>query len=143
MPNPAKRNEIMEKLEEIMKSMTFEFFGSGAHKVKAGDHFSKENALFLDVRSIEEADSLSFKLIHHMPVLHIPIEEIPDRKGEIPENKHIGIFCSSGVRATIVYAYLRANGYGNVRILEGGYSGIMEEFKPGKLLKKMKNKRME
>ena len=130
----------MERIEDIMKLMTFEFFGNGKHKVKASDHFSKDNALFLDVRSEEECNTLSFELIHHMPVLHIPICEIPDRLDEIPKDKHIGVFCSSGVRATIVYVYLRAHGYENVRILEGGYSNIVEEFKPGKLLKRIKNK---
>jgi len=130
----------MERIEDIMKSMTFEFFGSGKHKVKASDHFSKDNALFLDVRSEEECNTLSFELIHHMPVLHIPICEISDRLNEIPKDKHIGVFCSSGVRATIVYVYLRAHDYKNVRILEGGYNSIVEEFKPGKLLKKIKNK---
>ena len=132
----------MEKIENIMKSMTFEFFGSGAHKIKASDHFSRDDSLFLDVRSTQEHNTLSFNLIYHMPVLHIPIEEIPDRINEIPKNKHIGVFCSSGVRATIVYIYLRAHGYENVRILEGGYNGIVEEFKPSKLLKKFKNRNL-
>jgi len=95
----------MERIEDIMKSMTFESFGSGKHKVKASDHFSKDNALFLDVRSEEERNTLSFGLIHHMPVLHISICEISDRLDEIPKDKHIGVFCSSGVRATIVYVY--------------------------------------
>jgi len=127
----------MKRVEDIMESMTFEFFGSGKHKIKVNDHFSKNNALFLDVRSTEEYDTLQFKLIHHMPVLHIPITEIPSRLKEIPKDKHIGVFCSSGVRSTIVYLYLRAHGYENVRILEGGYKDIVEEFKPGKLLKKI------
>jgi len=130
----------MERIENIMKSMTFEFFGSGKHKIRASDHFSKNNALFLDVRSEEERNTLSFELIYHMPVLYIPICEVPDRLSEIPRDKDIGIFCSSSVRATIVYTYLRAHGYENVRILEGGYQNIVEEFKPGKLLKKIKDK---
>jgi len=41
-----------------------------------------------------------------MPVLCIPITEVPNRLKEIPKGKHIGIFCSGGVRATIVYLYL-------------------------------------
>ena len=127
----------MEKIENVMRTMTFEFFGSGKHKIKPSDHFSEENALFLDVRSGEERDTLHFKLIHHMPVLHIPITELPDRLNEIPKDKQVGIFCSSGVRASIAYVYLRAHGYENVCILDGGYS-IVEELKPGKLLKTIK-----
>ena len=131
----------MEKIEDIMKSMTFEFFGSGKHKIKVSDHFSKDDALFLDVRSNEERDTLSFDLIHHMPVIHIPIDEIPDRLDEIPKDRCIGVFCSSGVRATIVYVYLKSKGYKDVLILEGGYNGIIEEIKPGKLLKNIKIKK--
>ncbi len=133
----------MERIENIMKSMTFEFFASGKHKVKASDHFSKDNALFLDVRSTKERNTLSFELIYHMPVLHMPISEIPDRLSEIPKDKHIGIFCSSGVRATIVYVFLRARDYENVLILEGGYSNIVEEFKPSKLLKTIRHKKLQ
>lgn len=131
----------MDKIEDIMKSMTFEFFSSGKHKIKASDHFSKENALFLDVRSNEERDTLSFELIHHMPVIHMPINEIPDRLIEIPTDRCIGVFCSSGVRATIVYVYLKSKGYKDVLILEGGYNGIIDEIKPGKLLKHIKIKK--
>ena len=130
----------MEKYDEILKSMSFEFFGSGKHKIKSSVHFSSENAVFLDVRSKEEHETLSFNLIHHMPVIHIPITEIPNRFNEIPKNKTVGVFCSSGVRSSIVYAYLRRKGFENVRILEGGYNEVTEEIKPGKLLKKIKNK---
>ena len=131
----------MEKIEDIIKSMTFEFFGNGKHKIKASGHLSKDNALFLDVRSKEEIDTLSFELTHHMPVLNIPINEIPDRLKEIPKDKSIGVFCSSVVRAAIVYTYLKAKGYEDVLILEGGYNDIVDEFKPGKLLKHIKTKK--
>jgi 3-mercaptopyruvate sulfurtransferase SseA len=35
----------------------------------------------------------------------------------------------------MVYFYLRILGFDNVRIIEGGYAELVEEFKPGKLLK--------
>jgi rhodanese-related sulfurtransferase len=89
----------------------------------------------LDVRSNEELKTIAFNLVHHMPVLHIPIDEIPERITEIPHDKIVGIFCSSGVRSTIVYFYLRALGFDNVRVIEGGYNELTNEFKPGKLLK--------
>jgi len=89
----------------------------------------------LDVRSNEELETIAFCLVHHMPVLHIPINEIPERVSEIPRDKIVGVFCSSGVRSTMVYFYLRTLGFDNVRIIEGGYAELVEEFKPGKLLK--------
>ena len=125
----------MERLNTVLKSMTLEFFGSGKHKISPTAHLSESNSLFLDVRSKEEHETIAFSLVHHMPVLHIPICEIPERLAEIPRDKTVGIFCSSGVRSTMVYFYLRGLGYENVRILEGGYAELAGEFKPGKLLK--------
>jgi len=130
-----------EKLAGILRSMTLDFFGRGKHKITPENHFKSEEALFLDVRSSKECETLSFNLVQHMQVLNIPIEEIPDRLEEIPKNKLVGIFCSSGVRATVVYVYLRLFGYEKVRIIEGGYHSISEEFKPGKLLRLLESKK--
>ncbi|MBN1269385.1 MAG: rhodanese-like domain-containing protein [Kiritimatiellae bacterium] len=115
--------------------MTFEFFGNGKHKISPAMHLTSKNAVFLVVRSDQELKTLAFSLVHHMPVLHIPVDEIPDRLSDIPRDKIVGVFCSSGVRSTMVYFYLRTLGYDNVRIIEGGYAELVEEFKPGKLLK--------
>jgi rhodanese-related sulfurtransferase len=123
------------KIEEIMKSMTFDFFGNGKHKITPSMHLSSKDSVFLDVRSKEELETIAFSLVHHMPVLHIPVNEIPDRLSEIPHDKAVGIFCSSGVRSTMAYFYLRTLGFDNVRIIEGGYAELVDDFKPGKLLK--------
>ena len=130
----------MKELNDFLESMTFDFFGSGKHKINSAAFLAEKNTLFLDVRSHDEFASLSFTLKHHMPSLHIPIDEIPDRANEIPKDALTGIFCSSAVRATMVYTYLKIMDYPNVRILEGGYDGLTAELKPGKLLKKIKNK---
>ncbi len=98
-------------------------------------HLTEKKALFLDVRSTKELETISFGLIHHMPVLHIPINEVPERVSEIPRDKIVGVFCSSAVRSTMVYLYLRALGFDKVRIIEGGYAELVEELTPGKLLK--------
>lgn len=125
----------MKNIDAVLKTMTFDFFGNGKHKISPELHLTSKNSLFLDVRSKEELATISFNLVHHMPVLHIPIDEIPDRTEEIPRDKIVGIFCSSGVRSTMVYLYLRTLGFDNVKIIEGGYAELVNEFKPGKLLK--------
>ena len=131
----------MNKINDIMQSMTFDFFGSGKHKISPSMHLTENNSLFLDVRSNEEINTIAFSLVHHMPVLHIPIDEITDRVNEIPKDKTVGIFCSSGVRSTMVYLYLRTLGFENVRVIEGGYAELADEFKPGKLLKHLNKNR--
>ena len=129
----------MENINTVLKTMTLDFFGNGKHKISSAKHLSNKNSVFLDVRSKEELSTVTFNLVHHMPVLHIPIDEIPDRTKEIPQDKTVGIFCSSGVRSTMVYLYLRTLGFENVRIIEGGYAEIVSEFKPGILLKHILN----
>jgi hypothetical protein len=82
---PQINKEIhMNKMDEMLKTMTFEFFGSGKHKISPSMHLTEKNSLFLDVRSNEELATIAFSLVHHMPVLHIPINEIPERISEIP-----------------------------------------------------------
>ncbi len=133
----------MKEFDEFLKSIDLNFFGTGKHKVKPEKHLSNRNGVLLDVRSNEEYETLALKLYYHIPVIHIPINEVPDRIDEIPKDKTIGIFCSSGTRATMVYTYLRLKGYEEekVKILEGGYTALAEEFKPGKLLKRLTEKR--
>ena len=123
-------------MEQVLKSMTLEFFGKGLHKTIPEKLFSMDAAVFLDVRTDEEFASLAFPMSVHKNIqsLHIPIDEIPDRVAEIPTDKMVGIFCPASVRASIVYAYLRTKGYDNVRVLEGGYAALTDSLKPGKLI---------
>ncbi len=132
----------MENLEKLLESMTLEFFGNKQHKITSATFLLQENSLFLDVRAQEEFETIAFTLLPYMPVLHIPINEIPKKLEEIPRNKNIGIFCSSGFRSTIVYLYLKTKGFENIRIIEGGYAELAAELKPGKLIKQLsKNKK--
>jgi rhodanese-related sulfurtransferase len=127
----------VRELEGFLKTMTFEFFGSGKHKISPVMFLAERHSLFLDVRSEEELETIAFNLSHHTSALHIPINEVPERVSEIPRDKLVGVFCSSGVRSTMVYLYLRARGFEKVRIIEGGYAEFVEELKPGKLLKQL------
>jgi len=72
---------------------------------------------------------------HHCIVLEIPTDEVPVRINEIPKDKTIGVFCSSGVRSVIIFAYLKSKGFEKVKILPGGYHDITEAIKPGKVYK--------
>ena len=89
-----------------------------------------EEVVLLDVRSPEEAQYLALPW-----ALHIPINELPARWGEIPTDRLVAAFCSAGTRAAIAYAYLQTKGLANVRVLAGGYADLAAELKPGKVLK--------
>lgn len=124
-------------MEEVLRSLTLEFFGNGKHKITPEKFFETENGLFLDVRSKEEADSISIKMkpYPHIDCENIPVDELPDKIRELPGDKAIGVFCPANVRSAIAYAYLLSKGFSNVRIVEGGYAALTEALKPGKVLK--------
>ena len=123
----------MNELKNILKQMDLEFFARSKHKISPEKLFESKNNVFLDVRSIEEAQTVTFPLKFQAQYIHIPTNEIPDRLSDIPGNKTIGVFCSAGIRAALVYAFLRANGFQNVKILVGGYQAVLEQLKPHKI----------
>ena len=130
-------------MEQILKNLTLDFFGKGKHKISPEKFFKIENGILLDVRSKEEAGSISIKMEYHFNVesINIPINEIPDRIDEIPKEKSVAVFCPANVRSAIVYAYLLSKGFSDVRIVEGGYSALTEALKPDKVLKVSQNEK--
>lgn len=128
-------------MEQILKRFTLEFFGKGKHKISPEKFFETERGFLLDVRSKEEAGSLSVRLDYHPNIecKNIPLDELPDRINEIPYDASIALFCSGSTRSTIAYIYLLSKGYSNVRIIVGGYSDLTEALMPGKVLKALQN----
>lgn len=127
----------MNELEKVISKMDFQFFGNGEHKMEAEKFLSADNTVFLDVRAKEEQETVKLPLSHYCKVLEIPTNEIPNRINEIPTDKTIGVFCSAGVRATIIFVYLKSKGYNDVKIILGGYPPLMAAVMPGKLYKKL------
>ncbi len=124
-------------MEQVLRNMTLEFFGTGKHKALPEKLLETDNVLLLDVRTKEESQSVSIKFEPHPNIIskNIPLHELPDRIGEIPKNKFIAIFCPGNFRSGMAYLYLLFNGFTQVRILIGGYSALTEAVKPGKVLK--------
>jgi len=120
----------MSDMDHVLRTMIFEFFGAGKHKIEMEKLIAMDDGVFLDVRSVPELESVQLRL-----------DEIPDRIGEIPRDRMIGIFCSAGTRSAIVYAYLRTKGYENVRVTLGGYEAVTNLMLPGKLLKHIEIKK--
>jgi rhodanese-related sulfurtransferase len=129
--------EEMKELEELIKKMDFHYFGTGQHKMEAEAFLAAENTVFLDVRSKEEQETIRLPLLHHCAVLEIPTDEVPLRINEVPKDKTVGIFCSAGVRAVIIFTYLKSKGYDNVKIITGGYPPLIAAIMPGKLHEKI------
>lgn len=127
-------------MEQLLKKLTLDFWAKGRHKISPEKFFDIESGLLLDVRSREEAASISIKMGCHLNIecLNIPVNEIPDRIDEISEERSVAVFCPAGVRSAIVYAYLLSKGFPDVHILEGGYTALTEAVRPGKIFKVLK-----
>jgi rhodanese-related sulfurtransferase len=123
----------MDSLDEVLTEMDFNFLGAGEHtmsvdgmrKVLGNDHF-----FFLDVRTAEEVQHLAFPF-----ATNIPLNELPARKGELPKDKCIVAFCSSIFRGAVVYTFLRANGFDEVKGVAASIEQIVSILKPGPLSK--------
>lgn len=122
---------------EWLSGLDLDFWGTARHRVTPAQFFERwqsgEDVVLLDIRSHEEAQYMALPF-----ALHIPIDELPQRRGEIPRDKLVATFCSAGVRASIAYAYLQLQGLENVRIFAGGYPDLMEELKASKVRKLLK-----
>lgn len=52
--------------------------------------------------------------------MHMPMDEVPDRLGELAKDRDIVVMCRSGVRSAQVARYLEQRGYDKVWNLAGG-----------------------
>ena len=123
-------------LEQSLRNMNLEFFGSGKHKISPDNLLEEKNVLLLDVRTREEYECISIKFGSYSNIIckNIPLNEIPDRIGEISKERFIAIFCPANFRSSMTYLYLLSKGFTNIRILEGGYAALTDAILPGKLL---------
>lgn len=79
----------------------------------------------LDVR---EADELA--LCRIAGALHIPMNDVPARLGELSREDDIVVFCHHGGRSQSVAAYLKEQGFARVRNLSGGIEAWSLEVDP-------------
>ncbi|MFW6203222.1 MAG: rhodanese-like domain-containing protein [Marinilabilia sp.] len=125
----------MNELERTIQNMDFEYFATGQHKIEPETFLKSENAVLLDVRSQEEMNTVQFHLKYHLELLEIPAHDVPSQIEKIPRDKFIGVFCSSGIRCVMIFLYLKSKGFEQVRILEGGYTKLLQALMPGKIYK--------
>ncbi len=90
---------------------------------------NKDDMLLLDVR---EAQELTAELGHIAGITHIPLGQLMQRVSEIDawKQKPVISICRMGGRAETAALLLKAQGFTNVQILEGGMTAYrhMERF---------------
>ncbi len=73
----------------------------------------------LDVRSREELE----KDGRIANALHIHITELPQHFAEVPKDRPVYVFCASGLRSTIAASLLEREGWDDVKVVLGGFTG--------------------
>ena len=84
-----------------------------------------ERPFVLDVREAWELEIAKLD-----GVTHIPMNEIPDRIGELDRERETIVLCRSGGRSLRVAQYLVQNGFGRVANLAGGILAWGEDVDP-------------
>jgi rhodanese-related sulfurtransferase len=128
-----KDNPLLITFADVLREMDIEFLVSGEYGIlveEAAKFIDHPHFLFLDVRTKEERDHLTFPF-----ALHIPINELPDRMDEVPRDKFIITFCLTGFRAVMAYAYLRTQGIDEVKALKGRLDNLAGAMTPGRFYK--------
>lgn len=104
-------------MADVLREMDIEFIVMGEYGItveEAAKFLLNNHFLFLDVRTKEEKHHLSFSFAKH-----IPLNELPNRVDELSRDKFIITFCVSGFRAAMAYAYLRTQGFVEIKALKG------------------------
>ena len=77
----------------------------------------------LDVREPIEWDAMN---LARLGAVLVPMGQVPERLDEIPRGRPVVVYCHSGVRSLEVANFLAAQGYDEVRNLEGGIAAVLE-----------------
>jgi rhodanese-related sulfurtransferase len=84
-----------------------------------------EKVVLLDVREPFEREMAVI-----LPSIHIPMGEIPERKGEIPLDREVIVYCHSGARSMVVAGFLASHGFRSVGNLAGGIDAWSMDVDP-------------
>ncbi len=73
----------------------------------------------LDVRSREELE----KDGRIANALHIHVTQLPHHFNEVPKDRPVYVFCASGLRSSIAASLLEREGWDDVKVVLGGFTG--------------------
>ncbi|MBW1703592.1 MAG: rhodanese [Deltaproteobacteria bacterium] len=96
-----RTDEVAKDIHWVRKN------GPGEINMKDFDLALKTDAIkVIDVRGVDEYES------GHFPgAINIPLDALPQRLDEIPQDKFIAVHCKTGVRGEMAYLLLKEKGY--------------------------------
>jgi len=113
-------------MDQFIKKITPEYMGTAMISIEAFLALYKEGECeFVDIRMDFEREVWELKF-----GLKIPLNELSERKEELPKNKRIVLGCPTGPRSIVGWTYLKSEGY-DVVFLKGGLDGLIATLKGG------------
>jgi rhodanese-related sulfurtransferase len=97
-----------------------------APELRARLQSGEPQPLLLDVREPRE-----FEYCHIAGSLHIPMNDVPARLGELDPARETVVVCHHGMRSASVANFLIRQGFGNVFNLSGGIDAWATQADPG------------
>ncbi|HEY3789091.1 MAG TPA: molybdopterin-synthase adenylyltransferase MoeB [Urbifossiella sp.] len=85
-----------------------------------------EDLFVLDVRNPNE-----FQICRIPGTVLVPLPELPGRLAEVPRNREVIVHCKSGMRSAKAIEFLKSQGYGELKNLNGGILAWAEKVDPG------------
>jgi rhodanese-related sulfurtransferase len=87
------------------------------------------DAVVLDCREPHELQTASVKPTG-FELVHIPMNEIPGRLGQLDPGRAVAVLCHHGSRSMRVAMFLQANGFDTVANIAGGIEAWSRELDP-------------
>jgi rhodanese-related sulfurtransferase len=87
------------------------------------------DAIVLDVREPVELQAASVKP-DGFELVHIPMNEIPGRLGQLDPGRAVACLCHHGARSMRVAMFLQANGFDTLANIAGGIDAWSQELDP-------------
>lgn len=84
-----------------------------------------KSIVLLDIREVYE-----WAVCRIEGARHLPLSELVDRIGEIPQDRDVVVICHHGVRSELVVDRLRASGYDRLVSLRGGIDAWARRIDP-------------
>jgi rhodanese-related sulfurtransferase len=87
------------------------------------------DAIVLDVREHRELQAASVKP-EGFELVHIPMNEIPGRLGQLDPGRAVAVLCHHGTRSQRVAMFLQAQGFDTLANIAGGIEAWSQELDP-------------
>ncbi|MCC5896697.1 MAG: rhodanese-like domain-containing protein [Phormidium sp. GEM2.Bin31] len=116
--------EVFEAIDEFLTSIPADYHKVGDTQALK-EVMTQNNALVIDVREPSE-----YAAGHIPQAINIPLRSISENLNEIPKNRPVVLYCSSGYRTAMALTSLQLLGYDNVQSFPPSLAGWQAAGEP-------------